>query len=111
MDATSLADLADEQLEEARGSSSSRSAVTIHGGSDRSLRETVIALLSGHALSEHESPGEATLQVLRGRVRVTSGQEAWEGRVGDHLVIPPDRHDLAALEDAVVLLTVVKQVP
>ncbi len=108
MESTSLQRLADEQLEAARTATSARSALTIHGGSARALRETVIALLSGHELAEHDSPGEATLQVLRGRVRVTSGDDAWEGGVGEHLIIPKARHALVALEDSAVLLTVVK---
>lgn len=108
MESTSLVVLADEQLETARDAPSARAAQTIHGGNDRALRETVIGLLAGHELAEHESPGEATLQVLRGRIRVTSDTETWEGTVGDHLVIPDSRHALTALEDAAVLLTVVK---
>ena len=111
MESTSLQSIADAELEVAGRASSGRSARTIHGGHDRSLRETVIALRAGHELGEHESPGEATLQVLRGRVRLTADGDAWEGVVGDHVIIPPTRHGLSALEDSVVLLTVVKQVP
>jgi quercetin dioxygenase-like cupin family protein len=44
--------------------------------------------------------------VLSGRVRLNAGELAWDGRAGDFIVIPPARHDLRALEDAVVLLTV-----
>lgn len=29
--------------------------------------------LAGHALAEHDSPGEATLHVLHGRVRLSAG--------------------------------------
>jgi quercetin dioxygenase-like cupin family protein len=111
MESMSLSSLAEEELEAAGGASSGRSSRTIHGGHDRALRETVIALLAGHELSEHESPGEATLQVLRGRVRMVSDHDAWEGGVGAHVIIPDTRHSLAALEDAVVLLTVVKPLP
>ena len=88
MDGISLSTLAHEHLEAARSSSSARSARTIHGGHDRSLRETVIALLAGHELAEHESPGEATLQVLEGRVRLSAEDESWEGSTGDHVVTP-----------------------
>ena len=72
------------------------------------IPEINLALLAGHELNEHASPGEATLQVLRGRVRVTSDEDSWEGGVGEHVVIPADRHGVAALEDSAVLLTVVK---
>lgn len=106
MDTTSLTALAEQQLAVARGSSSGRSAVTVFGGREHDLRQTVIALAEGHSLAEHSSPGEATLQVLSGTVRLTADAEVWEGHAGDHVVIPPLRHDLAALTDAVVLLTV-----
>ncbi len=108
MQSLSLPQIADIQLDEARASSSARAALTIHGGQQSSLRETVIAILAGHGLGEHESPGEATLQVLRGHVRLTAGEQVWEGVAGDHLVIPDRRHSLDAIEDAAVLLTVVK---
>ena len=72
MDALSLTALADEQIAAARASSAGRSARTIHGGHTHALRQTVLALLAGQALGEHESPGEATLQVLVGRVRLSA---------------------------------------
>lgn len=106
MSTTSLARVGEEQLDKARGASSGRAAVTVHGGREHDLRQTLIALAGGRSLGEHEAPGEATLQVLVGRVRLTAGDETWEGGVGDHVVIPPHRHDVAALSDAVVLLTV-----
>jgi quercetin dioxygenase-like cupin family protein len=108
MDGISLTELIDTQLADARQAHSGRSAHTVHGGHESALRQTVVALAAGHALNEHESPGEATLQVLRGRVRLTTGgEDAWEGGTGDYLVIPLARHDLTALEDSAVLLTVV----
>lgn len=100
----------EDQLDRARGASSGRGAVTVHGGQKHDLRQTVIALAEGRSLGEHESPGEATLQVLRGHVRLIAGAETWEGTEGDHLVIPPTRHDLTALTDAPVLLTVATRV-
>lgn len=108
MDAIDLTTLADEQLALARQAHSGRSARTVHGGHDQALRQTVLALCAGHELAEHDSPGEATLQVLRGRVRLAAGPEAWEGTAGAHVAIPPERHNLVALEDSVVVLTVVK---
>lgn len=106
MDTTSLPSLAEHELAAARGSSSGRSAVTVFGGREHDLRQTLIALAAGHSLGEHESPGEATLQVLSGAVRLTAGEQVWEGDAGDYLVIPPHRHDLHAVTDAAVLLTV-----
>jgi quercetin dioxygenase-like cupin family protein len=108
MESMSLASIAEEELQTARGAASGRSARTIHGGRDRALRETVIALLSGFEMAEHESPGEATLQVLSGRVRLSSGPDTWDIGTGEHVIIPDARHSLVALEDAAVMLTVVK---
>lgn len=106
MEGISLTRLADEHLEAARTSRAGRSAHTVHGGHDHMLRQTVIAMTAGTALAEHNSPGQATLQVLRGRVRVSAGPDTWTGDDGDLLVIPPQRHGLHADSDAVVLLTV-----
>ncbi|MBO4208251.1 cupin domain-containing protein [Micromonospora echinofusca] len=107
MEKSPLAALAEEQLDRARTSSNGRSATTVYGGSGRSLRQTLIALAGGRSLDEHDSPGEATVHVLRGRVRLRSGATEIEGTTGDLLVVPDARHSLHADEDSAVLLTVV----
>lgn len=89
-------------------STSGRSAHTVYGGHDRVLRQTVIALVAGQSLHEHENPGEATLQVLQGRVTLSAGESDCEGVQGDLIVIPARRHAVHAVEDSVVLLTVAK---
>jgi quercetin dioxygenase-like cupin family protein len=106
MEAIALNSVVDEQLEVARAAHSGRAARTLHGGHDHSLRQTLIAMTAGHELGEHQSPGEATLQVLRGHVRLTVGDDGYDGSAGDYLVIPPARHALLAVEDSAVLLTV-----
>ncbi|MFI7542537.1 cupin domain-containing protein [Actinoplanes sp. NPDC049599] len=108
MQKSSLADLAARHLDTARGSASGRSAETVIGGHTHTLRQTLIALRAGEALDEHENPGEATVHVLTGRVRLASGDTSCEGGAGDLLTVPDARHSLAALEDAAVLLTVAK---
>jgi quercetin dioxygenase-like cupin family protein len=46
--------------------------------------------------------------VLSGRVLLSTDSTSWEGRKGDLLIIPPERHSLEALKDAVVVLTAAK---
>jgi quercetin dioxygenase-like cupin family protein len=108
MNKLSLEAVAREQAERARAATSGRSARTVYGGHERRLRQTVIALAGGAALAEHENPGEASVQVLHGRVRLRAGETSWEGRDGDLLVVPDAPHTLEALEDSSVLLTVAK---
>ena len=57
MEKVSLTALAREHLESARAASSGRSAHTIYGGHEHSLRQTVMALTAGSKLDDHESPG------------------------------------------------------
>jgi quercetin dioxygenase-like cupin family protein len=109
MDSTSLDSLAEDLLGQARAAHSGRAAHTVFGGTDHLMRQTVIALLSGQELSEHNNPGEATLHVLRGAVRLGSSSVTGEAGAGDFITIPSERHSLAALEDSVVMLSVVNR--
>lgn len=108
MQKMSLQALAREQQELAASASSGRSARTVWGGHERVLRQTLIALTAGSTMSEHENPGEATVQVISGRIRLDAGGDTWQARQADLLFMPPGRHSLLAVEDSVVLLTVAK---
>jgi quercetin dioxygenase-like cupin family protein len=104
----SLQAMARELLERARDSGGGRAAATVIGGHEKVLRQTVIAMVKGAVLGEHESPGEASVHVLAGRVRLSAGEHSWECRQGDLLVVPGSSHNLEALADSAVLLTVAK---
>jgi len=108
MEKLSLTALARLELETARRTSSGRASKTVYGGHEHVLRQTVIAMVSGQMLKEHENPGEATVHVLQGRVRLAAGDVEWNGSPGDLLIVPNSRHSLEAIEDSVVLLTVAK---
>lgn len=104
----SLDALARELLGKASGSAGGRAAQTIMGGHEKVLRQTAIAMISGAELTEHANPGEASVYVLRGRVVLAAGDQSWEGRDGDLIIVPDAPHSLRAVQDSVVLLTVAK---
>ncbi|MGC5345527.1 cupin [Streptomyces sp. AM 4-1-1] len=97
--------LADEHLAAAHSSPHGRSAHLLLR--EEPLRQTVIALVSGSSLDEHNAPPAASLQVLRGAVRLTAASGDVELTAGALHPIPQERHGLLALEDAVVVLTAV----
>lgn len=89
---------------------SGRAAHLMSGGPGSHLTQTVIAMRAGTSLSEHENPGEATVIVLEGEVRLTFGGDTTSGETGDVLVVPDERHGLDAVIDSAILLTAVKRV-
>lgn len=109
MQRISLDALARQQIEQAATRGGGHTADTVYGGHEKILRQTVIGMIKGSHLGEHASPGEATIQVLSGRVRLIFGEDSWDGRRGDLLIVPDGRHSLEALEDSALLLTVSKQ--
>ncbi|MBN8882907.1 hypothetical protein EDD28_2776 [Salana multivorans] len=75
---------------------------------DGELRQTLLALVAGATLGEHNSPHAATMFVLRGRVRVLVDERVQaELGEGELWVLTHERHAVAAPEDAVFLLTTV----
>jgi quercetin dioxygenase-like cupin family protein len=97
--------LAGELLQRATTESAGRAAQTLPHPVD-GLRQTLIALREGAEMDEHESPGAASLMVIRGRVRLRAGDDSVD--LGPHQIVPiPDRrHSLEAPEQSVVLLSV-----
>ncbi|GAA3323263.1 MULTISPECIES: cupin domain-containing protein [Paeniglutamicibacter] len=104
----SLTAIARAQVQAAAAQSSGRAASTVFGGHEQTLRQTVIGLASGTELKEHINPGEATVMVLTGRIRLSSDGDSWEARTGDLLVMPPGYSQITALEESSLLLSVAK---
>jgi quercetin dioxygenase-like cupin family protein len=100
-----LDELAGKLLADAAAESAGRAAHTLPHPVE-GLRQTVIALVGGRQLAEHESPGAASLLVLRGRVRLVAGDRTDELGAHEICPIPDRRHSLQADEDSVVLLSV-----
>ena len=110
MDKVSLTALGRQHLAAAHDAHSGRSAHTVYGGHQHTLRQTLIALTAGTSLDDHDSPGGGHDPGVTRRVRLTSPDTSGDGRRGDHLIIPSTRHGLHAVDDCVVLLTVAKSV-
>lgn len=107
MEATDLSAAGREHLAKAAEGRGGRSATTLVGGRGHVLGQTLVAFRAGEQMKEHDNPGEATLQVLQGTVRLVTVHEALEMSAGQYAVVPQGRHSLEATTDAVVLLTTV----
>ncbi|CAN7244830.1 cupin domain-containing protein [Arthrobacter sp. LjRoot14] len=108
MQKISIEALARQQLAAALAANNGRAADTVYGGHEKVLRQTVMALKAGTQLSEHQNPGDATVFVLQGSLRLRAGDNSWDGRPGDLLIVPDGLHSLEAEEDSTFLFTVAK---
>ncbi|MEV0131029.1 LuxR family transcriptional regulator [Dactylosporangium sp. NPDC050688] len=106
MEKWSLQALAEGLLRHGLGASGRCGARIVTGGHPHSPRQAVIALRRGQTLDEHHDGVEATVQVLRGRVRAVAGDDVTDGTAGQLLIVPGGRPTVTALQDSVVLLTV-----
>ena len=95
-----------EVLDRARGATSGRAARTLIPGAGAPLKQTLLALTAGTVLADHEAPGSATLHVLEGDVRLLAGDQVIELPTGALAAIPPLRHSVESVEDAVILISV-----
>jgi quercetin dioxygenase-like cupin family protein len=101
---TDLMAVAETLLTEARADRHGRASDTVVHG-DRQ-RVTVLALLAGQSLGEHNSPPAATVHLLRGRATLHGASGSIDLEAGQLAAVPPERHDLSASDDTVLLLTV-----
>lgn len=103
-----LTDAIQKAIDTARAADNGRHAELIVN--DGPLRQTVIALTAGTELAEHNSPPAASIQVIRGALRVT-GEEPTVIEGGGIEALTHFRHAVEAIEDTVFLLTTVTSVP
>jgi quercetin dioxygenase-like cupin family protein len=104
-----LDELVETHLAKARSAAHGRSAeILVHDGP---LRQTLLVLLDGIELGEHNSPPAASILVLRGTLRVTALDGDDEVLAGQLRVLTHHRHAVTALEDSAFLLTTVTSIP
>ncbi|MEU4607355.1 cupin domain-containing protein [Kribbella sp. NPDC023972] len=106
MDVASINELTTDLLAKAAAAESGRSSVTVYSRPGARLRQTLMALAADRVMGEHKSPGDASLLCLQGRVLVHAGDAEVELGPGGMVAVPPQRHDVEALEPSVLLLTV-----
>ncbi|AFH48561.1 Hypothetical protein IALB_0849 [Ignavibacterium album JCM 16511] len=70
---------------------------------------TLFAFDKDESLTEHTSPYEALVQIVKGRMTVTIGGNTFQVEEGEIILLPPNiPHGLVALEQTVMLLTMIK---
>ena len=74
---------------------------------ERGVSVVLMAMEAGDAIEEHSAKGPVSVHLLRGHASLQANEHDHELRPGQLLLIQPEvRHDLRALEQSVVLLTV-----
>lgn len=97
--------LCDELLASARAEPGGRAARTVHGDCSLSMRQMVVALIAGRE-ADYGGSGKATVQILRGRVRIDDHGTTTELSAGDLADVPTRSHRVTSLDDSVVLMSV-----
>ena len=102
---STLEELSRKHLDIARNDAHGRSAdILVHDGP---LRQTLVAIVAGTGLGEHNSPPAASMQILHGRVKVTADEGEVVLNVGELRGLTHHRHSVTAIEDSVFILTTV----
>ncbi|HET7322682.1 MAG TPA: cupin domain-containing protein [Longimicrobiaceae bacterium] len=71
------------------------------------LRVTMVAMEEGNVIGTHQADSPMTLQLLQGHIRFRANDEEHEMKAGELLFFGPgDAHDIRALEETVLLLTI-----
>lgn len=70
---------------------------------------TLFAFDKDESLTEHTSPFEALVQIIKGRMNITIGGNPFQVEEGEIILLPPEiPHGLVALDKTIMLLTMVK---
>jgi quercetin dioxygenase-like cupin family protein len=71
------------------------------------LKIMLVAMREGNRWTEHQTPGRASVHVLRGRIRMHALERDFDLGASTLLALESNiRHDVEAMEDTVFLLTV-----
>ena len=106
METTDLTALAGQLSTQAAQADSGRATETLPTAGAGAFTQRLVALQAGQSLSDHQAPDTAVIQVISGRVRFRTQDDAAELVAGQHLAIPAGMHGVDALDDAVFLLTI-----
>lgn len=93
--------------ESARTTVARRAGTTVYRGDG--VRQTLVVILAGEEMAEHESPQEGFVHVMEGKVRINGYERAWEIHSGQLLPVPPEKHSVTALEDSILTITVLRK--
>jgi quercetin dioxygenase-like cupin family protein len=70
------------------------------------MRVTLVAMERDNVIGTHQADSPMTLQLLQGHIRFRANDEEHEMKAGELLFFGPgDAHDIRALEETVLLLT------
>lgn len=76
------------------------------------LRILLLALRRDAVVPEHKADGRVSIHTIRGHVRVRARERAFDLPPGRLITLEPgERHDVEALEDSGVLVTIVMSTP
>ena len=76
------------------------------------LRLLLLAILPGASVPEHKADGRVSIHTIRGRVRVRARERTFDLPAGRLITLEPgERHDVEALEDSGVLVTIAMSTP
>ena len=71
------------------------------------LRVVLMALQQGARVAEHQTEGRVSVHVISGHVHVRASGRTFNLRTGGLLALDPAiRHDVAAIEESAILLTI-----